>query len=300
MSVPRLRSGRALGRNAESYNPHKVWLASVLDRSRFRMKAGATPATVPLDMSASPIVIAYPWIMGGMFLNGPDPQAVSVLMAVFGLSQAQAEAIAAVGLGDCFWAAATRRAAIAAASVGKLLWTTYSDALKACLLGYASTGWLATNSAATDNGTDPTQGFSYLSTTGLWLSAGTSDKQSVQIAVNPADFEELTIAFNLSAGNLSFGINFPSNYDTATTWDVSNSPIAGQHEIAAFSNLNVKPNGIEIDSWGERIVFTAGGIAQNCVQCTAVLDLDSLGAGGANVQGLDFQQIQDALQAQPT
>lgn len=278
-----LPSGRHLGNLRASYNPKRLFLAKYIDRSRFRAGVPAPP-TVPLDMSVSPLLQQNPWIMTGMFANGPDDQAPA--------------SISGTGIGDCFWVAAARRAAIAAASVDKLLWTSYADMLKAVLQGYASTGFDINNPSATDQGTDPTQGFAYLSSTGLLLSDGTYDKQSVQLGVNPQDFEELTIAFELSAGNISIGVNFPSAWDSSAVWDETNSSIEGGHEIPLFSDLNVTPKGIKLDSWGEIIVITPAGLSQQCTQCTAIIDPDSFGPGGTNIAGFDVQQLQDDLKAQ--
>jgi hypothetical protein len=276
---------RKLGDRTPSYNPNRLFIAKYIDRSTVSVP------TLPVDMSVAPLIVANPWIMSGMLLNGPDDAAVAVLMAVFGIDQATAQAIATQGLGDCFYAAAVRRAAIAAASVGKLLWTSYADMLKAALLGYTSTGWNPKNSAQSDQGTDPTQGFAQLKATGLLCSDGSYDKQTIQLGVNPADFEELMIAFNLSAGNMSFGINFPSDYESAKEWGVSTGAIVGGHQIAGYSNLIVTPRGIKIDSWGEEIDFTDAGIAQNCSQCTVILSPDQFGPGGTNIAGFDSEQM---------
>ena len=278
-----LPSGRHLGNRRASYNPHRLFLAKYIDRSRFRAGVPA-PQTVPLDMSVSPILQANPWIMTGIFANGPDDQAPA--------------SIASTGIGDCFFVAAARRAAVSAASVNKLLWTSYADMLKAVLQGYASTGFDINNPSATDQGTDPTQGFAYLSSTGLLLSDGTYDKQGVQLGVNPQDFEEVVIAFELSAGNITIGVNFPSAWDSSSIWTETTSSIEGGHEIPLFSDLNVTPKGMKLNSWGEVIVITPAGLAQQCIQCTAIIAPDSFGPGGTNVSGFDTEQLQADLKAQ--
>ncbi len=280
-----LPSGRKLGNRKASYNPKRLWLAKYINRS-----VVSVPATVPLDLSTSLIVKRYPWIMTGMFANGPDAAAPAL--------------IAANGIGDCFWAASARRAAYAAASVGKVLWTSYTDMLKAVLQGYASTGWDITQTDAqgnnpTDQGTDPTQGFAFLQSTGLLCSDGTYAKILGTIGVNPADFAELLIGFNISGGNFSLGINFPAAWDSAPIWDVTNSPNRGGHEIPGFSDLSITSAGLKIDSWGEQIIITAGGIAQQGTQATIVIDGNTFGPGSTNVAGFDQTQMLADIQAAP-
>jgi hypothetical protein len=281
---------RKLGNRKASYNPKRLFLAKYINRSTISTTA------LPVDMSVSPMIQANPWIMNGMLMNGPDPAAAPVLVSTFGLSQTAANDLAAGGLGDCWWACAARRSAIAAASVGKLVYTSYADMVKSALMGYTSTGWNPKDSANTDQGTDPTQGFAYVKSTGLWTSDGTYNKQMAQLSVDPKDFEAVTIAFNIGMG-LSVGINFPQDYESATVWDVTSSPIVGGHEICGFSNLAVKPAGIEIDSWGQIITFTAAGLAQQCTDLFAIIDPDQFGPGSTAINGFDSEQMLADLQA---
>lgn len=226
-----LPSGRKLGNRKASFNAKKLWFAKYVNRSI--LKTTAIPPA--LDMSKSPLIAQNPFIMDSMLANGPSasnpPQIPN-------------------GVGDCFWAAAVRRAAIAAASEGKLLWTSEADMVKAALQGYASTGFDIDNPDATDQGTDPTQGFAFLSSTGLWCSDGTYDKQTIQLAVNPGDFDEVTLAFNVGAGNICIGVNFPSAWDSSNVWDSTTSPIEGGHEIPLYSDLKISPKGIMLDRGG--------------------------------------------------
>ena len=275
---------RKLGNRKATYNPKRLFLAKYVDRSKISVP------TLPVDMSVSPLIAANPWIMNGMLMNGPDPDAVPALISAFGLDQSTAQDIAANGLGICWWACAARRAAIAAASTGKLIYTSYADMVKSALMGYTSTGWNPKNSAATDQGTDPTQGYAYMKSTGLWVSDGTYNKHTAQLSVDPKDFEAVMIAFNIGIG-LNFGINFPQDYESATVWDVTSSPVVGGHEIPGFSNLSIKPTGIEVNSWGENIIFTAAGIAQQCTDLFAIIDPDQFGPGGTSIAGFDSAQM---------
>jgi hypothetical protein len=282
-----------LGLNPESPNPHKLFLADYVDRSTIQI-----PPTQPLDLTVAPLVVQNPWLVGGMVLNGPDPLAVAVLMAVFGLDQATAQAIAATGLGCCFWAAAVRRAALAAASVGRLLWTSYADMLKAALLGYTSAGWDPKNSTPSDLGTDPTQGFAFLKDTGLWCSDGSYDKGGIALAVNWKDPGEMQIAYQLTGG-LMIGVQFPGAWEDADLWDVTTSPIEGGHEIPAISDVKILPDGsIEIDSWGTKRVITAAALTANCNQMTVVVAPDAFGPNGKSVQGFDSEQMLADAQAE--
>jgi len=280
-----------LGNRRRSFNPRRLALGRFLNRSRVTLPA------VPLDLSVSPLVVANPWIMGGMLCNGPDPLAVNVLMSTFGLDLTTAQDVSQ-GLGDCWWAAAARRAALAAATTGKLLFTSYADMLKAALLGYTSTGWNPKDSASTDQGTDPTEGDAYMESTGLLCSDGTYDKIGTTLSVNPKDLEEVYIAFNLAAGNMTVGVNFPQDWETADVWDQANSSIVGGHEIAAWSDLLITPRGIQIDSWGQQHDITEAGLAQMAQDITINIGADQLGPGKINIQGFDNDALLAALKAQ--
>ena len=267
-----------LGLNPESPNPHKLFLAKYIDRSTIQI-----PPTKPLDLSTFAIG-ALSFLMTAMFANGPDPLAPA--------------SIAGSGVGDCFWAAAVRRAAFAAASVGKVLWTSQQDALKAALLGYASTGFDINNPSTTDNGTDPTQGFSFLQSTGLWCSDGTYDKGGIALSVNWNDPGEMQIAYQLTGG-LMIGVQFPGAWEDADLWDVTTSPIEGGHEIPAISDVKILPDGsIEIDSWGTKRVITAAAVTANCNQMTVVVAPDAFGPNGKSVQGFDSEQMLADAQAE--
>lgn len=282
-----------LGLNPKSYDPNELFLKDYVDRSTIQI-----PVTQPLDLTASPLVIQNPWIVGGMILNGPDPLAVAVLMAVFGLDQTPAQAIAATGLGCCFWAAAVRRAAFAAASVGRLLWKSYADMLKAALLGYTSTGWDPNNSAMTDLGTDPTQGFARLKAIGLLCSDGTYDKGGIPLSVNWNDPGEMQIAYQLTSG-LMTGVKFPGAWEFDNEWDVTTSPIEGEHEIPAISDVKILPDGsIEVDSWGTKRVITAAALAVDCTQMTIIVAPDAFGPNGKSIQGFDSEQMLSDAQAE--
>jgi hypothetical protein len=287
-----LASGKHLGNRRRTFDPNRLHFSRFVNRSTINVPS------VPLDVSVSPIVVANPWIVNGMFCNGPDPATVPVLMAApFNLDQATAQSVAQ-GLGDCWRAAAVRRAALAAATVGKLLWTSYADALKACLISYMETGWNPRNSAATDQGTDPTEGDASMIKTGLLCSDGTYDKIGATLAVNPKDLEEVYIAFNLAAGNATIGVNFPSAWESGSTWDQTNSPIVGGHEICATSNLLVTPRGIKIRSWGEEKDITEAGLAQMGQDVTINIGVDQLGPGKINISGFDNDALIAALKAQ--
>src|SRR5208282_5972197 len=103
------------------------------------------------------------------------------------------------------------------------------------------------------------------------------------------DFEEVLIAFNIAAGNLSVGVNFPEAWESATVWDTTTSTVVGGHQIPAFSDLSVTPAGIEIDSWGEKIVLTQGGLATQASDVTIVLDPSAFGPGGTAISGFDSE-----------
>ena len=269
--------GRRLGNNRRSFTPKRLSIGRFLNRSTV-----AVPA-VPLDVSVSPIVVANPWIMASMLCNGPSPTNPPQIPN---------------GIGDCWWAAAARRAALAAASVGRQLWASEADMIKAVLQGYASTGFDLNNPDQTDQGTDPTQGDAFMKSTGLLCSDGSYDKIGATLGVNPKDLEEVYIAFNLAAGNMTVGVSFPEAWETADVWDQNNSAIVGGHEIAAWSDLLITPRGIQIDSWGEKHDLTEAGLAMFGTDITINITPDAFGPGSTNIAGFDVEALQAALKAQ--
>ena len=289
-----LPSGRKLGNRKPSYDPHRLFFNHYLDRKV------VVPPSVALDMSVAPLILANLWIMTDMIGNGPDPLMVAVLMAApFNLDKATAQSIASTGLGNCWWAAAVRRAAIAAASVGKLIFASSADMLRAALIGYMSTGWNPTDSANTDQGTDPTQGNAYMKSTGLLCSDGSYAKVATSLSVNPQDWNEVMLAFQISGGNLRTGVNFPQDWETAAVWDQTSSPSVGGHEIPGYSNLRLTPAGILIRSWGEGHIITPAGLAQNAQDVSIDVTLDQLGPGGINVAGFSNADVIADVQATP-
>src|SRR5208282_4993942 len=242
MLASTLPSGCKLGNRKRSYDSKRLFFNHYLDRKV------VVPPSVALDMSVAPLIVANPWIMTSMLCNGPSPSNPPQIPD---------------GIGCCWWAAAARRAATAAASTGKLLWASEADMIKAVLQGYASTGFDLNNASATDQGTDPTQGWAFVKSTGLWCSDGSYDKIGATLGVNVQDFEEVMIAFELAAGNCSIGVNFPSDWETADVWDETTSSWVGGHQIHPYSDLTLTPAGILIDSWGQGHILTPAGLSQN-------------------------------------
>jgi len=271
-----------LGNRPATYNPKRLWLGKYLNRSVL-----SVPDTVPLDLSAD-VTGPLSFIMTAMLANGPDPLAPA--------------SIASTGVGDCFWAAAVRRMALAALSVGVQMFTSEQDMVNAALDGYASTGFDINNPTATDQGTDPTQGFAWLQSTGLLGSDGKRHKIASAIAVNPADPEEVTLAFNLSGGNISIGVNFPGSWEDAPIWDATTDAVEGGHEIPAYSDLSLTPAGLKIDTWGNAPpgprILTWAALAQQCTQLTAIISPEMFGPGGTAVSGFDSAQMLADIQAQ--
>jgi hypothetical protein len=278
MPASTLPSGRKLGNRKRSYDSKRLFFNHYLDRK------AVVPPSVALDMSVAPLIVANPWIMTSMLCNGPSPSNPPQIPD---------------GIGCCWWAAAARRAATAAASVGKLLWTSEADMIKAVLQGYASTGFDINNATATDQGTDPTEGDAYMKSTGLLCSDGTYVKVATTLSVNPQDWNEVMLAFQVSAGNLRIGVNFPQAWETAAVWDQTSSPSAGGHEIPGYSNLKVTPAGIWIRSWGEGRILTSAGLSQNGQDVSIDVTLDQLGPGGINIAGFDNAAVIADIQVTP-
>jgi hypothetical protein len=173
---------------------------------------------------------------------------------------------------------------------------------------YTSTGWdiSQTDSAGnnpTDQGTDPTQGFRWLQNVGLLCSDGSRLKFGPMLQINPKDWQEVMVAFEIAEG-LMIGIKFPGQWESDKIWSATNSPIVGGHEIPAYSNINLPLGGIEIDTWGNSSpgprIITPAGLAQQCDQLTIIMNPDEFGKGGKkrtgrrrkgkNVEGFDSAQ----------
>jgi hypothetical protein len=290
-----LKGGRCTGRLPQTFNPkYQLFFGRYVNRSRIK----TTPmASLPIDFRAT-VDAAMDWVNTGMFLNGPDSQAVAVLTAApFNMSLTAATELAANGLGDCFWASMVRRMQFSALTVGAPVWTNYSDMLKAALMGYMMVGWNPKDPVNSDQGTDPTTAWPVLQKTGLLASDGTYEQIGAVLQVNPNDVEEMIIAANV-CGGISFGFNLPEAWENSQVWDVTNSPIAGGHEVPEISDLKVSNNGaIDIDSWGTVCTVTAGALVQNCDQATVFINKRMLGPSGLNINGLDTAQIQADVQA---
>jgi hypothetical protein len=269
-----------LGRLKPSYNPKRLHIAKYINRSTIHVAD-----TLPLDMSAD-LTADRSYILTAMMANGPDPLAPA--------------SIAGEGVGDCVWAASVRRMALSALSMGVIIWKNEQDMVNAALDGYASTGFDIQNPGPTDQGTDPTQAFKWLQTVGLLGSDGQRHKIAAAIGVNPQDWEEVQIAFNL-CGGLSIGINFPAAWQDSPVWDTTTSAIEGGHEIPAYSDLKLSQTGILIDTWGNSApgprIITPAGLAQLCDQLTAVISPEMFGPGGIDVAGFDTEQLQADIQA---
>ena len=269
-----------LGRNKPTYDPKRFHIAKYINRSTIHVSD-----TLPLDISAD-VGADRSYILTAMMANGPDPLAPA--------------SIRDTGVGDCVFAASVRRMALSALSVGVVIWKNEQDMVNAALDGYASTGFDINDPQNTDKGTDPTQAFKWLQTVGLLGSDGQRHKIAAAIGVNPQDWEEVQIAFNL-CGGLSLGVNLPKDWEDNLIWDATSSPIVGGHEIPAYSDLKLNPAGILIDTWGNAApgprIITPAGLAQNCDQLTAVISPEMFGPGGTDVAGFDSEQLQADIQA---
>jgi hypothetical protein len=280
-----------LGLLAPTFDPKARFIKDYLDIT-------TPPVPKPVDMSSFVGVgsgAQYGFIMSAMLANGPDPIAPAK--------------IAPFGIGDCFAAGSVRFAALSALSRGRVLFKNEKDMLAAALDMYAkSTGWDINQTDSqgnnpTDQGTDPTQGFKWLQTTGLLCSDGSRHKFGPMLSVDPTKWPEVVTAFEIAEG-IMIGVNFPEAWEDAKVWDKTNSPIAGGHEIPGYSNLKLTTSGIEIDTWGNYApgprIITPAGLAQQCTQLTVIINPAEFGGHGKkpngkrrrgkNVQGFNAQQ----------
>lgn len=258
-----------LGLKPPSFNPRARSMGKYLK---------AIPATSPIDMSKYAATHAY--VMSAMMANGPDPLAPAK--------------IAPFGVGDCFWAAAVRFAALSALSKNRVLFTSEQDMVNSALDAYAKqTGWDINQTDSqgnnpTDQGTDPTTGFMWLQSVGLLCSDGSRHRFGEMLQIDPTNFAEIEAAFNIAEG-IMIGINFPSDWENSPIWDKTSSASVGGHEIPGYSNLKLTTQGIEIDTWGNASpgprIITPAGLAQQCNQLTVILNPAEFGKHGRRING---------------
>ena len=256
-----------LGRNPVQYRK-RLHFGKYINRSVVKL-----PATSPLSLES-------PLVNVGMLANGPDPLNPPAIPN---------------GVGCCFWAAALRAAVARKNSAGASMDLSQAWAVASVLSAYSgATGFSLSDPDNTDQGTDPDQGFSYLQNTGIQLEDGTFDKIGAAVAVDPTDFDLVLIAHNLFGG-LYVGVQFPGAWENADVWDSTNSPIEGGHEIADLGDVNLSPEGLQIDSWGTLRIITPAALAKFCDQLTVTIDPAFFGPNGAAINGFDAEQLQADL-----
>ncbi len=282
-----------LGLRPATHDPRWRWLRDYIE------PAAVIPPTTPIDMSQ--FTVGHEYVMTAMLANGPDLLAPALIRDF--------------GVGDCFFAAAVRFAALIALSKGVVLFTSEQDMLNATLEAYAScTGWDITQTDSqgdnpTDQGTDPTPGYHWLQTVGLLCSDGSRHKFGPMLHIDPSNFKEVQIAFNIAEG-VMIGVNFPQAWENDQNWDATSSPVVGGHEIPAYSDVIATtspirgPGGILIDTWGNAApgarLITPAGLTEFCTDLVAVIDPSEFGRHGRrhgnkkrrakNVQGFKVDQ----------
>jgi hypothetical protein len=199
--------------------------------------------------------------------------------------------------GDCFWAAAFRALMLNLSSTGYLPTLTSAEATACVLNAYsAATGFninapLDSNGDnPTDQGTDALAGMNWLQQHGFVLPDKSVHKIGTYAWVNPQDFEELIMAHNLFNG-LYIGVMFPNSWELAPVWDIVKETPTDGHEIIAYSDLAITPEGLKINSWGESRIITRAAIAHYADEIAVAISPDMFNAAGKSFAGFDSEQL---------
>lgn len=198
--------------------------------------------------------------------------------------------------GDCFWAAAFRSAMSRMASVGELEPMSSEGATKSVLDAYSAATGFNQNDPSTDQGTDALEGMNFLQQTGIVMPDGSTHKIGSYVWVNPQDYEELLMAFNLFDG-IMIGLQFPERWEKDRVWDVTSDPPVGGHEVLGESDLSITPEGIQLNTWGFERIITRAAIASNADEIAVIIAADMFGPNAKSIAGFDAEQLRADEQA---
>lgn len=198
--------------------------------------------------------------------------------------------------GCCFWSAAFRHGMARQASVGTLANLDPQAATGSVLDAYSGATGFNPSDPQTDQGTDALSGMHYLQQTGIAMPDGTVHKIGSYAWINPQDFEELLMAFNLFDG-LMLGLEFPASWEEAQVWDIVSDPPVGGHEVIGTSDITVNPDGIWINTWGFERIITRPAIAHYADEIAVIIAPDMFGQDGKSIAGFDAERLQADEQA---
>lgn len=97
-------------------------------------------------------------------------------------------------------------------------------------------------------------------------------------------------------GNITLGINLPSAWTSASTWDVTTSGIVGGHDVAA---VGYRFDGVVISSWGKLFVITWAAFTSRkwLEEAWVLLGPDWYGSDKVSPSGVNVAALQADLAA---
>jgi hypothetical protein len=236
--------------------------------------ASLPPVPLSADVDRASRVSDWP-----MYCNGPDPENATCCPG------------SPDGCGDCFWAMGAHAV---------LAWTTYAGVppvtipAASVIKGYSSTGY-DPQTGENDNGTEPTQGFDYLRTTGLTDAAGKAHKIVAVAAFGDPSDEELLGQVLSTFGSVPLAVNLQQaqedQFGDGQPWTyVPGSPDIGGHMIC----LQRRATGTDIlkdVTWGTLWETNKAFQRNQVADAYAVVTEDWIAANGTTVEGLNLQQL---------
>jgi hypothetical protein len=238
-----------------------------------RVDAGASPMP-PAEGDIDRLSRVGDW---PMYVNGPDPSN---------------PAYAKDGLGDCFWAGSGHMFTALRVYAG-FPETHFSDAV--IVTGYQSTGYQP-GKPGTDQGTDPAQGFKYLSTTGL---AGLDG--NIHTVAGYAFFDDPTNTALMAQvlntfGTVGVGFQCTQGFEEAFNdgvpcqYQPGDQPVGGHWVILQRRGVGGVGVLYEI-TWGAVQQVTRRYNWHQVTDAVAIASADWIRANGTTVQGLDLEQL---------
>ena len=253
-----------LGKKPARKEAKRLWLSKYLDRSRFRLNVSK-----PADWGANALKAApRAWV---------DP-------------------LGNEERGCCVWSGTFRAMMARMASLGMLGDIDPAIATQIVLNAYASTGFDPVSGSG-DNGTDPIQAMQYLHDTGFILPGNVAHKIGICTWINPQDFEGILTALQLFDG-IGIGLEFAQEWEDLPVWKSSKNIIGG-HWVFGFSDLNVTPKGVKINTWGQDRIVTPECLATNGDEIGVIIAPDMFTTQGVSVQGFDYTQLLADARALP-
>ena len=213
-----------------------------------------------------------------------EPTATSWLESLLALDgEPGAEGNDQVGL--CPYAADAYLFMLRAASLGtKLLITAeQTEAVYA-----AATGWNGVIGDPSDQGDTVDHMVQFIQTTGFeGLTFGAT------AMIRPGNAKQIRQANAFLVGGPNLGLSLPDEWlanENSSVWDVAGEPNpANGHDVMG---LDYQPDGLIVNSWGERFLVTWAAIAKYADDVRAIDTSNGYGVSGVNAAGMSKSQVQ--------